>query len=291
MDLQTINQLDKLHYLVRDGAGNGTLLEGCISSSFDKQNWSQAEDFKWERSTDTKVFEFADKPTARYVRITITKAVGDFGSGKELYIFKVPNTESYIPGDINNDRLVDRNDLTSYTNYTGLRLGDADFEGYISKGDLNKNNLIDAYDISVVGTRIDGGIDEFSEDVLSGNIELKANKLNLRAGEEFEILVSGKGLKAVNAMSFALPYDQSKMDFVSIKPINMKAMDNLSNDRLHTNGQKSLYPTFVNIGQKETLSGDLELFSIKFKAKQNMKFDLKLIDGFLVDQKLNVIEF
>lgn len=291
VDLQTINQLDKLHYLVRDGAGNGTLLEGCISSSFDKQNWTKSVDFKWEKNTDSKVFEFADKPTARYVKITVTNSVGDFGSGKELYIFKVPHTESYIPGDINNDRLVDRNDLTSYTNYTGLRLGDADFEGYISKGDLNRNNLIDAYDISVVGTRLDGGIDEYSKEVLSGNIELKANKLNLKAGEEFEILVVGKGLKAVNAMSFALPYDQTKMEFVSIKPTNMKAMDNLSNDRLHTNGQKSLYPTFVNIGQKETLDGDLELFTIKFKAKQNMKFDLKPVDGFLVDQKLNVITF
>ena len=45
---------------------------------------------------------------------------------------------------------VDENDLTSYMNYTGLRRGDSDFEGYISKGDLNENGLIDAYDISAV---------------------------------------------------------------------------------------------------------------------------------------------
>ena len=291
VDLQTINELDQMHYLVRDGAGNGTLLEGSVYSSFDKQNWTKANDFSWDKNTDTKIFEFTEKPTARYVKITVTKAVGDFGSGRELYIFKVPNTESYIPGDINNDRLVDRNDLTSYTNYTGLRLGDADFEGYISKGDLNKNNLIDAYDISVVATRLDGGIDEFDKDTLSGIISLKPSQVNLKAGDIVEVKVSGKDLKAVNALSFALPYDQNKLEFVSIKPLNMKAMDNLTNDRLHTNGNKSLYPTFINIGQKETLNGDSELFVIQFKAKQNQKLELNPIDGFLVDQKLNVVQF
>lgn len=59
------------------------------------------------------------------------KAVGDYGTGRELYVFKVPGTESYLPGDINNDKLIDRNDLTSYTNYTGLRKEMQIFEGYI----------------------------------------------------------------------------------------------------------------------------------------------------------------
>lgn len=86
--------------------------------------------------------------------------------GKELYVFKVPGTESYLPGDINNDRLIDENDLTSYTNYTGLRKGDADFEGYISNGDLNCNDWIDAYDISAVATRLDGGAEVASADTL-----------------------------------------------------------------------------------------------------------------------------
>ena len=59
-------------------------------------------------------------------------------SGRELYVFRVPGTESFIPGDINQDKAVDENDLTSYMDYTGLRRGDKDFEGYISKGDLNE---------------------------------------------------------------------------------------------------------------------------------------------------------
>lgn len=38
-------------------------------------------------------------------------------------------------------------------NYTGLRRGDSDFD-YVSAGDINRNGLIDAYDISVVATQL-----------------------------------------------------------------------------------------------------------------------------------------
>ena len=68
-------------------------------------------------------------------------------------------------------------------------------------------------------------------------------------------------------------------------------MENLTNDRLHTNGTKALYPTFVNIGDKKTLQGSEDLFVLKFKAKRDLKFDLKPIDGMLVDRKLNSKKF
>ena len=68
-------------------------------------------------------------------------------------------------------------------------------------------------------------------------------------------------------------------------------MENLTNDRLHTNGEKALYPTFVNIGNKESLEGNLDLFVLKFKAKHKLKFDLKAQDGILVDKNLNTQKF
>ena len=68
-------------------------------------------------------------------------------------------------------------------------------------------------------------------------------------------------------------------------------MENLTNDRLHTDGKKVLYPTFVNVGEKEALNGTQELFIIKLKAKRNIKFDLKAVDGLLVDKKLNSVKF
>lgn len=288
MDLKTINRIEKFHYLPRENAGNGTILKGTVFYSMDKENWTEAGSFDWKRDNEVKIFTFAQAPTARYIKMSVTEAVGNYGSGREIYVFKVPGTESYLPGDINNDKLVDENDLTSYTNYTGLRRGDADFEGYISNGDLNRNGLIDAYDISVVATQLDGGADGVSGEKAEGSISLTTPKRAYAAGEVVEILVKGTGLRHVNALSFALPYNPADYEFAGVQPLNMKQMENLTNDRLHTNGVKALYPTFVNIGERETLEGDNDLFILKLKARRNVKFDLKPQDGILVDKLLGV---
>ncbi|GHU89911.1 alpha-xylosidase [Bacteroidia bacterium] len=291
IDLKTINQIEKFHYVPRDNAGNGTILKGTVYYSMDKEIWTEAGTFEWIRNNEVKIFGFAQAPTVRYIKLTVTDAVGGYGSGRELYVFKVPGTESYLPGDINNDKLIDRNDLTSYINYTGLRKGDADFEGYISNGDLNKNDLIDAYDISVVVTQLDGGIDRKQTEKIEGNIKISTSKRTYNKGDIVEIKVKGTNLRSVNALSFALPYNPQDYEFIGIQPLNMKEMENLTNDRLHTNGVKALYPTFVNIGNKETIEGDADLFVIKLKAVRNIKFDLKIIDGYLVDKKLNSQKF
>ena len=88
-----------------------------------------------------------------------------------------------------------------------------------------------------------------------------------------------------------MPYDQQDYEFVGVEPLNLKAMENLTYDRLHTNGQKALYPTFVNLGDKETLEGTTDLFVLKLKAKRKVKFNLKVIDGLLVDKDLNMCKF
>ena len=109
--------------------------------------------------------------------------------------------------------------------------------------------------------------------------------------EIVEIRVKGNDLKAVNALSFALPYDQNDFEFVGVEPLNMKAMENLTYDRLHTNGVKSLYPTFVNLGKQESLNGSEDLFILKLKAKRKVKFELTLKDGILVDKELRMHQF
>ncbi|WP_316784914.1 TIM-barrel domain-containing protein [Pedobacter frigiditerrae] len=291
IDLKSINQLDKFHYLPRSGRGNGVILKGSVAYSNNKENWTEVSPFEWPRTDDVKIFNFPTHPTTRYIKISVTEAVGDYGSGRELYVFKVPGTESYLPGDINNDRLIDKNDFTSYINYTGLRKGDADFEGYISNGDINKNELIDAYDISVVATQLEGGVKVNKADAkVAGKLELSTSKQNYNKDEIIEIKVKGIDLKSVNALSFALPYNSQDYEFVAVQSLNTKQMDNLTNDRLHTNGDKVLYPTFANLGNKETLSGTSDLFVIKLKAKRKLKFDLKLRNGLLVDQQLNTVK-
>ena len=291
MDLRTINQLDKFHYLPRTDAGNGTILQGTVSYSMDKENWTEAGAFDWARNNEVKIFSFKDRPTARYIKLSVTSALGGYGSGRELYVFKVPGTESYRPGDINNDRLIDMNDFTSYMNYTGLRQGDADFEGYVSNGDINRNGLIDAYDISVVATQLKGGVGKKKTERVEGSLKISTAKQNYNKDEIIEVRVKGDNLKAVNAISFALPYNQQDYEFVGVELQNMKEMENLTNDRLHTNGVKAVYPTFVNLGDKETLEGSENLFILKFKAKRKLKFDLKAIDGLLVDKQLHTHKF
>ncbi len=291
IDLNTINKLDKMEYMPRNGGGNGTILEGTLYYSHDKQNWTAVETFTWARNDSIKTISFDNNPTVRYLKLAVTKAVGNFGSGSELYIYKVEGTPSYIPGDINNDRLVDRNDLTSYINYTGLRLGDADFEGYVSNGDVNKNDLIDAYDISTVATWIDGGVKNADSSKVEGGISISTKQKMYAKDDIIEVLVSGKDLKDVNALSFAIPYNESNYKFVGIETLNTLKMENLTNDRLHSNREKVLYPTFVNLGNQETLEGSKDLFIIKFKATKKGIFDLKALEGLLVDKNLNAEKF
>lgn len=290
VDLNSVNQLDRFEYLPRLDAGNGTLGKGTVYYSMDKSNWHEAGTFDWKGS-DVKTFVFTEHPTARYLKLSVTSAVGKYGSGRELYVFKVPGSESYIPGDINQDKLVDENDLTSYMNYTGLRRGDSDFEGYISKGDLNDNGLIDAYDISAVAVRLETGVSSRQVPAVAGEIQIVPSKKVYNEGETVEIRVSGKGLRSVNALSFALPYDPQLLEYVGIEGTGMKEMRNLTNDRLHTSGTKALYPTFVNMGEKPYLEGDAELMTIKFKAKRKQKLDLKVLDGMLVDKYMNTVKF
>lgn len=291
IDLHTVNTLDRFDYLPRMDSGNGTILEGSVAYSMDRNTWTEAGGFSWKRDAETKSFTFDGHPAARYVRIRVTKAVGDYGSGREIYVFRVPGSESYIQGDVNNDGKVDGNDLTSYMNYTGLRLGDSDFEGYISRGDIDGNNLIDAYDISVAATQLEGGVQPSDEEHVAGEVILSANGRSFKAGDEVEIHVGGRGMKAVNALSFALPYDQQSYDFVGIETVAVKGMENLTNDRLHTDGEKVLYPTFVNVGDKPAVEGDVELFVIRLKAKGDVQFDLKARNGVLVDKSLNRVTF
>ena len=290
IDLNGLSTLDKLHYLGREDAGNGTITKATICYSTNKETWSEPVAFEWARTPDVKVFTFDGNPKARYIKISVSEAVGNFGSGREMYIFKVPGTETYISGDINKDKKVDENDLTSYLNYTGLRKSDSDFE-YISIGDINENGLIDAYDISVAATRVGDGVYEKPENVVAGNITIAADKKSYKAGEEVVITINAEGLNNVNAFSLALPYNTAEYEYVGIEAVGTGNMSNYSKNRLHSNGETAVYPTFINEGNKGTVGGDGALAKVTLKAKKNVKFNIKAVDGVIVDKHLNTIKF
>ncbi len=267
IDLHSTNTLDRLTYLPRPDAGNGTLMECSYSVSVNGDDWQECGECRWERNGDEKSFAFADKPVARYIRINVTKAVGDFGSGHQIYVFRVPESGWTVQGDINMDGKLDENDLTSYTNYTGLRQGDSDFEGYVGKGDVNGNGLIDVQDIGYVATMLDGGVQLADYVPVEGTVTVAADKKEYKSGEEIVFTVSGKGLKGVNGISFCIPYDASAMEYVGDEPLGVvKGMYRMTYDRLHSSGQKALYPTYVNLGDGECAEGDVVLMKVRMKA-------------------------
>ena len=290
IDLNGMSTLDKLHYLGREDGGNGTIRKAEISYSTNKETWSEPVAVKWNNTPETKVFTFEGNPKARFVKIHVSEAVGNFGSGREMYIFKVPGTETFLPGDINKDKKVDENDLTSYMNYTGLRNSDNDFE-YVSIGDMNENGLIDAYDISVAATRIEDGAYANPAQVVAGTITIAADKKNYKAGEEVTITIKGENLANVNALGFAIPYNSEEYEYVTVKAVNTANMNNYTKNRMHGNGTTAVYPTFVNVADQPTLNGNVEIVTITLKAKKNIKFNLKATDGVIVDKNLNSIKF
>ena len=286
IDLHSVNTLDRMEYLPRQIGVNGMITVGDVAYSMDKTTWTPAGEIRWTRDMKKKTFSFPTHPTARYIRLHVEKAYGDFGSGQELYIFRQEGTPFYIPGDINNDNVLDENDLTSYMNYTGLRQGDKDFEGYVSKGDINGNGLIDVYDISNVAVMIGQSEGPQQAEPVEGHIFLQPDKARYAVGDVASITVRALGFKNVNALSFALPYSPAAYEYVGTEPLAVGEMDNFTNDRLHSNGQKALYPTFVNVGRKPMLSGSTDLFVLRFKVLKAGPFSLTMKDAILVDRQL-----
>lgn len=286
MDLHATITLDKMQYVPRADAGNGTILEADIFTSKDGKTWQAVGTQKWERTPAKKNVVFTDHQQARYIRMDVKKALGNFGSGAELYVFRQPGTKVLIPGDVNQDGKIDENDLTSYMNYTGLKKGDSDFDGYISNGDINGNGLIDAYDISNVATQLEGGVTDKDMRQPAGTITYTYNKAAYQAGDEVTVTVKGTGLQAVNALSLVMPYDLKTMQYTKTDPVAVKDMRNMTYDRHHTDGSQVLYPTFVNIGQQPTIEGSATLFVIHFKALRAFRAPKASAKGMLVSNNL-----
>lgn len=292
VDLHGINTLDKILYLPRADAGNGTITRADIQVSRDGKTWTEIGEHTWARDAKTKEVKLASHPEARYVKVKVLDAVGGFGSGRELYVFKVPGTKTLIPGDINNDGKIDENDLTSYMNYTGLKKGDADFDGYISVGDINSNGMIDAYDISNVTTKLDGGVyDDGHNEPLAGKFSYEYDKKAYKAGDDITVKVKGQGMQSVNAFNFVLPYRPQDMRFVKVEAVAAKDMRNMTYDRHHTDGSQVLYPTFANVGNQATLNGDETLCVLHFKAARAFTVKQQSPKGMAVDKNLNELDF
>ena len=289
MNLHGIAKLDRIQYLPSSERDcHGQIYKGRIATSFDGSNWTENGTFEWNKDGGVKEYKFKGEPEAQYVKMTVEETKGGQASGTELYVFKTPGSKMKKPGDINNDNRIDENDFTSYLNYCGLRKGDKDFEGYVSNGDINRNGLIDAYDISVVATQLKSGVSSKQVAPVAGSISLVADKKAYQAGDVITLTVKGKDLVSLNALSFALPYNATDFEFIGIDVKDMGKMENISKDRLHSDGSKLIYPTFVNIGEQPAVEGTHDLFTIKLKTRKACKPSFKFSNLMMVDKFLRV---
>lgn len=300
LDLRGVYTLDCLDYLPRQDAGRGTIQEATVQTSIDGQTWSDSVAVDFAVSSQPQRFVFADRPDARYVRLNVSKALNNYVSGREIFVYRVPGTEGRLQGDINRDGKLDDNDLTSYLNYMGLRRGDADWD-YVSAGDTDGNGQIDARDLAALAVELDpekaermpdDGTYALTDTVVpvGGTIKFYAPYCDFAAGDEVPVVVNGENLEGVQALGLALPYDPAAFEFLRIEPSEplLGTLD-LTNDRLHTDGQKVLYPTFALRGVAEPpISLDSHrLMTIVFRARRPGRFTSRPSQTLLVGRSLD----
>ena len=175
-------------------------------------------------------------------------------------------------------------------NYTGLKKGDADFDGYISGGDINGNGLIDAYDISNVAMHLEDGWNDDDVAPVGGKVYYEYNRKSYAAGDDVIIKVKGKDLQSVNAFNLIFPYSPKELQFVKVETDPSMVMRNLTYDRHHSDGSQVLYPTFVNVGDHHTFNGDADLLVIRMKALKPFTVKPQTAKGLLVDKRLREVE-
>ena len=288
-------QLDKIEYYPRDDAGNGTVTQMEIATSIDGIHWSEGQVYTFARDNTTKTVEM-DGVTARYVRFIPRASVGNFFSASEILVYKVDGTNGSIVGDVNHSGSLDENDLTFYENYIGLIPSDSDFE-YIkdSGGDIDGNDIIDAYDLSYVATQLNGGISNPADGV-DGKIMLVPDKTDIKAGDTVNISIFGIGLKNVNA--FSVEFHQDDSLFTVTNPgsasVSTAFMRNFSKLRTHTSTSEGIdnYTVFTNLGFQDLINGTGTIATITIQANADFTWgnDRVASSATLVGQDLSTVD-
>ena len=293
IDMQKAYSIEKLDLLFRLN-GNGSVKRAEIYSSIDGVNYQKvftnaADSGKAAWSTDgqVKTINFDTPIKARYFKLVTKESIGNFLTMREFRPYKIDGTNGQVVGDWNNSGAIEEGDLTFLENYTGLSSVDADWN-YVAMADLNFNNLIDAYDISYVASKLKGGIVPTKGGNIAGEVMLVPSKTSIAANEIFSVDVVGAGLSDVNAFSLEIPLDSEKYEVVKTESaVATASMKNLSKLRIHNNGKQDLYVVFTNVGDNVRVNGTDTVARITLKAKSDINFDLKANNALIVDSNLN----
>ncbi|BDR60053.1 SLAP domain-containing protein [Lactobacillus xylocopicola] len=299
--LDGITDLDRFVYVPRSDGGNGTITAMNIQTSVDGIHWLDAGSAaNWPRNGESKEIKFAPGTKAYWVRFTIPEngSFNQFVSGQEFLLYQKDGTKPVLPGDINDDGVIDENDVTSLRNYAGETRGkDNDFTGYVEKGDINQNGMIDAFDINYVMTRLGNPPASFGESgqvIPSGKLTIATDKTSYNEGDIITVTVSGSNLKNVNALSARIPYNAEELSFEGVQNGSLTGnMVSFAKDKTHSDGSHDVFVIYSNEGEAPRLTGYGTVAVIKFKALKPLNgktVALSLVDQMLVNQQAKELE-
>lgn len=300
IDLGAAYQLDKFTYQPRmDNKGNGTVTRMDVYTSLDgvnyKKVWDGNENPAWTYDKDD--MDVADIKEvnlngikARYLRLSVLASTGGFFSASELTTYKKDGTDAWVVGDVNNSGDVNENDLVFYENYVGLKPVDNDWE-YSALGNINGDEIIDAYDISFVARMLGTPITEAVSGV-NGKIQVIPSKTDIKAGEEVTLDIYGIGLENVNAFSVEIPVDGDLFEIANFGSPTLSSafMRNFSKTRIHNNGTVDNYVCFTNVGKQNLINGSGTIATVTIRAVANFTWDTKPTQALLVGQDLSTVD-
>ena len=289
-DYKEINSMDHVDIYPHSSYLNQQPREVTILGSLDGINFTTVVD-KVQLSNDSSVKSIAlNGAKMRYMRMVISKPAGTYVCMTEVMPYKVDGSKTYPVGDVTLDGKVDTNDLTWIENYTGLTNKDSDFT-YVSQtnnADINGDNVIDAYDISYITTKLDGGTNKTGNP--DGKIMLIADKNEVKAGETVNITLLGVGLKNINAFSEVLPIDTDNFSYEGYRQsYDVIDMMTIAKMRARTIGSE-LTIVSTNIGDQDLVNGTIKLGTITLKAKTDTTFALTNGIAKLIGSKLSYID-
>ncbi|WP_282195534.1 discoidin domain-containing protein [Thomasclavelia cocleata] len=289
-DYKEITSMDHVDIYPHSSYLNQQPREVSILGSLDGTNYTTVVD-KIQLSSDSSVKSIAlNGAKMRYMKMVISKPAGTYVCMTEIMPYKVDGSKTYPVGDVTLDGKVDSNDLTWIENYTGLTNKDSDFS-YVSQtnnADINGDNVIDAYDISYITTKLDGGTNKTGNP--DGKIMLIADKNEVKAGETVNITLLGIGLKNINAFSEVLPIDTENFSYEGYRQsYDVIDMMTIAKMRARANGSE-LTIVSTNVGNQDLVNGTMKLGTVTLKAKTDTTFVLTNGIAKLVGPKLSYVD-
>lgn len=294
MHFKEAYKLDKFEYQSREKGTKGNITKYNLSVSQDGRHYKTVVQAGiWPDQDAPHVVTFKEI-VAKHIKIEALEGNQNYANAIHFKPYKVEGTEAVQIGDYTGGGTVDENDLTFVTNYMGVAYGDNDWD-YVSKCDVNYNGRIDVYDLSLVASQLEGGLN-VQEQEAKGEIALVTDVEEVQEGETFTVQVIGKGLQNVYAFEAILTLDtkryahknclgrRCKKEVIASSSALTEHMINAS--ALKEDEITRVVVAFSNKGNGKLIDEDGVLATFNLVAKQGGKVDLSSVSTLLVGPNL-----